>query len=197
MQGSTAAPSGPVVARRRLIMLMAGAGCAAQAGPSAAKGKSAREIAQDARIALDRLYAVRPEARGWGRDAKAIMVFPSIVKAGFMIGGQTGEGAMFVRNAPVAFYRISAASFGLQAGAQSFSYAMFYMTDDAVEYAKSSKGWAVGSGPSVVVMDEGKAKNMNTTTLRKDIYAVAFGQQGLMGGLGMEGSKISRIYPDA
>jgi len=175
-------------------MLMAGAACAAQAGPSAAK--SARDIALDARTALDRLYAVRPEARSWGRNAKAIMVFPSIVKAGFMIGGQTGEGAMFVRGAPIGFYRISAASFGLQAGAQSFSYAMFYMTDSAVEYAKSSKGWAVGSGPSVVVMDEGKAKNMNTTTLRKDIYAVAYGQQGLMGGLGMEGSKISRIHPD-
>ena len=181
--------------RRHTIMLLA---TAALAAPKASRAASATELATESRLALDNLYAVRPEARGWGRDAKAILVFPKITKAGIvMVGGQTGDGALFVNNEPIGFFRIFAGSFGLQLGAQKFSYAMFFMTQKAVDHAKSSEGWSIGSGPSVVLIDEGKAKSMNTTTMRKDIYAVAWGQQGLMAGLGLEGSKISRIHPDA
>lgn len=183
--------SGP--SRRTAIVLIAAA-AAAPAGASAAA--TAEELADDARRALDRLYATKPETREWGAQAKAILVFPTIVKAGaFLAGGQGGDGALFVNNEVVGFFRIAAASFGLQLGGQKFSYALFFMTQKAVDYAKSSSGWAIGSGPSVVVVDEGAAKNMNTTTIRKDVWAVPFGQKGLMAGLGLEGSKISRIHP--
>jgi len=181
--------------RREILALVA---ASALVRPDVGAAATASELASESRFALDQLYGQRPEARDWGRAAKAILIFPKITKAGVvMVGGQTGDGALLVRGNPIAFYRIFAGSFGLQLGAQTFSYAMFFMTDKAVDYAKESEGWAVGSGPSVVLIDEGKAKTMNTTTMRKDIYAVAWGQQGLMAGLGLEGSKITKIHPKA
>lgn len=180
--------------RRSLLAL---AGAAALVRPGVAAAATAPELAKEGRLALDNLYAVRPESRAWAKTAKAIMVFPRITKAGvLLVGGQSGEGVMFVKNQPIAFYRISAGSFGPQLGAQKFSYAMFMMTQKAVDYAKESEGWSFGSGPSVALIDEGAAKNLNTTTMRKDIYAVAWGQEGLMAGLDLEGSKISKIHPD-
>ncbi len=123
------------------------------------------------------------------------MVFPRIIKGGFIIGGQSGNGALRVGSKTVAYYNISAASFGLQAGGQRFSYALFFMNDAALQYLENSDGWAIGSGPSVVVMDKGAAASMTSTTLTKDVYAFPFGQKGLMAGLGLEGSKITPIHP--
>jgi lipid-binding SYLF domain-containing protein len=154
---------------------------------------SAAELNANGKAALDRLYAQSDRARRYGRDARAILVFPKIVKAGFMIGGQGGEGVLFVRGKPTAYYKIGAASFGLQAGGQSFSYALFLMNDKALTYLKKSEGWAIGSGPSVVVIDKGKAMSTTSTTIAKDVYAFPFGQKGLMAGLGLEGSKITPI----
>lgn len=96
---------------------------------------------------------------------------------------------------PAAFFEIGAASFGLQAGMQTFSYALFFITDSALDYLRKSSGWAIGSGPSLVVVDKGFAKSLNTTTLNQDVYAIPFGQEGLMAGLGLEGSKITQIHP--
>ena len=154
---------------------------------------TAAQLNADGRAALNRLYSQSDRAVRYSRDARAILVFPKIVKAGFMIGGQGGEGVLFVRGKPTAYYKIGAASFGLQAGGQSFSYALFLMNDKALRYLDRSDGWAIGSGPSVVVIDKGKAMSTTSTTLAKDVYAFPFGQKGLMAGLGLEGSKISRI----
>lgn len=160
-------------------------------GPALAA--TAAELNADGKAALSRLYSQSERATRYGRDARAILVFPKIVKAGLMIGGQGGEGVLFVRGKPVGYYKIGAASFGFQAGGQSFSYALFLMNDQALRYLEKSDGWAIGSGPSVVVVDKGKAMSTTTTTLAKDVYAFPFGQKGLMAGLGLEGSKISRI----
>jgi lipid-binding SYLF domain-containing protein len=94
---------------------------------------------------------------------------------------------------PKSGYCISAVSYGLQAGMQSFGYAMFMMSDAAVEYLRNTKGFGLGTGPSIVVVDEGMASTMSTSTLTQDIYAYTFGQKGLMAGLGLQGTKISRI----
>jgi lipid-binding SYLF domain-containing protein len=164
-------------------------------GPLAqrAAAATAAELNASGKAALSRLYAQSARAVRYSRDAHAILVFPKIVKAGFMIGGQGGEGVLFVRGKPTAYYKIGAASFGLQAGGQSFSYALFLMNDKALRYLDRSDGWAIGSGPSVVVVDKGKAMSTTSTTLTEDVYAFPFGQKGLMAGLGLEGSKISRI----
>jgi lipid-binding SYLF domain-containing protein len=95
----------------------------------------------------------------------------------------------------VAYYNISAASYGLQAGIQEFGYAMFLMTDSARAYIDKSKGWEIGVGPSVVVVDAGVAKSLTTTTAKDDVYAFIFSQKGLMAGIGIQGSKITRINP--
>ncbi len=80
-------------------------------------------------------------------------------------------------------------------GAQTFSYALFFMTDSSLNYLEKSDGWSVGSGPSVVVLNKGAAASMTSTTLPQDVYAVPFGQKGLMAGVGIEGSKITRVNP--
>jgi lipid-binding SYLF domain-containing protein len=179
---------------RRILI---GSGLAvALLAPVAARADDRADLERDSRAALQQLYANSPEATKLGGKARATLVFPKIVKAGFMVGGQNGSGVLFQGGKPIGYYRISAGSFGLQAGAQTFSYALFFMTKDALAYLQKSNGWAIGSGPSVVVVDKGKAKTMNTTTLSQAVYAMPFGQKGLMGGLGLEGSKITPIKPD-
>ena len=161
--------------------------------PDPARAATAAELNANGHSALSRLYAQSDRARKYSKQARAILVFPKIVKAGFMIGGQGGEGVLLVGGKPAGYYRIAAASFGFQAGGQSFSYALFLMNDAALTYLRRSDGWAIGSGPSVVVVDKGVAKSTTSTTVAKDVYAFPFGQKGLMGGLGLEGSKITPI----
>ena len=164
-------------------------------GVNASHAASAAAISSSARAALNRLSASNPAAKTLGQKAKGILVFPSIVKAGFMVGAQGGDGAMFKGAKTVGYYRTAAASYGLQAGAQTFGYALFFMTDSALAYLDKSGGWELGSGPSLVVVDEGLAKSISTTTATQDVYAFIFDQKGLMGGLGIQGSKITRIHP--
>jgi lipid-binding SYLF domain-containing protein len=154
---------------------------------------SAAEINKDASAALAKLYEKVPEARTLGAEAKGILIFPNIVKAGFLFGGQYGEGVLRKRGKNAGYYNSVAASYGLQAGVQSFGYALFFMTDSALAYLDKSEGFEIGVGPSIVVVDEGKAKTLTTTTGRSDVYAFIFSQKGLMAGLGLQGSKISRI----
>jgi lipid-binding SYLF domain-containing protein len=146
---------------------------------------------------LQSLYANNPEARILSKRAKGILVFPGIVKAGFMVGAQYGSGGALFKNGRTAgYYNIVAGSYGLQAGVQSFNYAMFFMDNASLNYLNNSEGWEVGVGPSVVVVDKGIAKSLTTTTAKDGVYAYIFGQKGLMAGLGLQGSKISRINPD-
>ncbi|MBT2132796.1 lipid-binding SYLF domain-containing protein [Croceibacterium sp. LX-88] len=164
-------------------------------GPShSAIAASASELSTDGKAALERLYAQSEKARKLGQEARAILVFPKIVKAGFVVGGQSGEGVLFIDGKPAGYYRISAASIGLQAGGQTFGYALFLMNDSAIGYLKENNGWAIGTGPNVVVVDEGAAAAANTTTLKNDVYAFPFDQKGLMAGVDLEGSKISAIH---
>ncbi|HEY8289982.1 MAG TPA: YSC84-related protein [Acetobacteraceae bacterium] len=162
-----------------------------------AHAASAKGIDRDADHALQQLYAAQPKARELSKRAKAILVFPKIIKGGFIIGGQTGDGALRVNGRTQSYYNISAASFGLQAGGQTFSYALFFMTSSSLKYLQDSDGWSIGSGPSVVVVDKGAAAGLTSTTVTQDVYAFPFGQRGLMAGLGLEGSKITRIHPGA
>lgn len=155
----------------------------------------ASALDQSAEDALQRLYATDPDARRVGARAKAVLVFPRIYKGGLLIGGQTGNGVLLIGGRPAGYCNISAASYGLQAGGQEFSYALFFMTDAALSYLERSHGWAIGAGPSVVVVNRGAAKSFTSTTLTQDVYAFPFGANGLMAGVGIEGSKITQITP--
>lgn len=166
------------------------------AGPTAQRADIDRDVA----VALSKLYESTPEAKEVGEKAKAVLVFPSILKAGLIVGGQGGNGALVKGGVTVGYYNSAAASYGLQVGVQTFGYAMFLMTEEALAYLDKSGGWEVGVGPSVVVVDKESAaafgKNLSTSTLKDDIYAFVFSQKGLMAGLGLQGSKITRINPE-
>jgi lipid-binding SYLF domain-containing protein len=159
-----------------------------------ATAASAQQIDQDAKKALENLYAKSPSAKTMGEKAAAILVFPAIVKGGFIVGGQYGEGALIQNGKTVSFYNTVAASYGLQAGLQKFGYALFFMTEPALKWLDKSDGWEIGVGPSIVVVDVGAAAAMTSTTLQSDIYAFFFDQKGLMGGLGLQGTKITKLH---
>jgi len=165
--------------------------------PATAAGKSpeATQIDRDVDGALKKLYETTPDAELFRKEAKGILVFPGIVKGGFIVGAYYGKGALRKSGETVGYYDTMAASYGLQAGVQTFAYALFFMNDEALAYLEKSSGWEIGVGPSIVVMDAGAAKNLTTTSGRSDVYAFIFGQQGLMAGLGLQGSKITRIQP--
>jgi lipid-binding SYLF domain-containing protein len=165
----------------------------ALAGPNPAAAASAAEIDRNAQKALQDLYAKSPTAKALGEKAIGILVFPGIVKGGFIVGGQYGEGALIKDGKTVAYYNTLAASYGLQAGLQKFGYALFFMTESALKWLDKSDGWEIGVGPSIVVVDVGAAASMTSTTLQSDIYAFFFDQKGLMAGLGLQGTKITRL----
>ena len=154
---------------------------------------SAAEINRDVDKALRDLYAKEPKAKTLASRAKAVLVFPSIYKAGFMFGAQYGEGALRKGGKTIGYYNTVAASYGLQAGVQKFGYALFFMTDSALDYLAKSGGFELGTGPSIAVLDTGAATAFTSTTLQSDMYAIFFDQKGLMAGLGIQGSKISKI----
>ena len=161
--------------------------------PNPARAASAAEINRDANKVLEKLYKKSSSAKALGEKAMAILVFPSITKGGFMVGGQYGEGALIKEGKTIAYYNTVSASYGLQAGVQKYGYVLFFMTDSAREYLDRSDGWELGTGPSIVIVDEGAAGGLSTTTARSDVYAFIFNQKGLMGGLGLQGTKITKV----
>ncbi len=158
-----------------------------------ADAATADDLNKDAAQALQTLYKTNPLAESMGKKAKAVLVFPKIVKAGLVFGGSYGEGLMMKGAVVDGYYNSVSASWGWQAGAESYGYVVFLMSDKAVHYLNESKGWEIGIGPNVVVVNEGVAKNLSSSTLKDDAYAFIFDQQGLMASLSIEGTKISRI----
>jgi lipid-binding SYLF domain-containing protein len=156
---------------------------------------SASEIDRNVSRALVTLYQTTPGAKVLADQAKGVLVFPNMVKGGFIIAGQYGDGALRKRSKTVGYYRSLAASVGFQAGAQSYGYALLFMDDASLEYLQKSQGWELGTGPGLVVLDKGFEKNLSTTTLHKGVYAFVFDAKGLMGGIDIQGSKITRIHP--
>jgi lipid-binding SYLF domain-containing protein len=159
--------------------------------PASAAAGSALD--QDVAAALQSLYSSTPAARALGAKAKGVLVFPSVIKAGFIVGAQRGEGALLQNGKTAGYYSTSAISAGLQAGAQSFGYVLFFMSDAALKYLADANGWEIGVGPSIVIVDSGMARSFSTTTAHADIYAFFFDQKGLMAGAGLQGAKITAL----
>lgn len=154
---------------------------------------TAEDLDRDSAQALQALYKVNPTAAVISKKAKAILVFPKVVKAGLVFGGSYGEGVLMQGTKVAEYFNTVSASWGWQAGAESYAYVVFLMSDKAVDYLAKSKGWEFGIGPNVVAVNEGIAKNLSTSTLKDDAYAFITDQQGLMASLSLEGTKISRI----
>jgi lipid-binding SYLF domain-containing protein len=154
---------------------------------------SADDLTSDSHRALQQLAAQNPAAAKLNSHALAVLVFPKVVKAGFVVGAQGGKGILFFKGQPSGHYRTVAGSYGLQAGIQKYGYALFFMNQKAVNWINSTRGWEIGTGPSVVIVDKGMARSFSTNTLHSGIYAIVFDQQGLMAGMGLQGSKIMRL----
>jgi lipid-binding SYLF domain-containing protein len=154
---------------------------------------TAAELNRDADEAIRKLVSSNPTAAAIAKQARAVLAFPSIVKAGLVFGGAYGEGELKQGSRVADYYNSFSASWGLQAGAQSYGYVVFLMNQKAVDYVNRSDGWEIGVGPTVVIVNEGVAKNLSTSTLKDDAYAFIFDQKGLMAGVSIEGTKITKI----
>ena len=122
-----------------------------------------------------------------------MLIFPAITKGGFVFGAAGGDGALYQRDKATGYYRTLSATWGLQAGMQKYSYALFLMDDKALKSLNTSGGWDLGSNPNVVVIDKGGSETLSTTTANKGTYMIAFGQTGLMAGIDIQGTKITRL----
>ena len=179
--------------RHSAMVLTLAVGSMNFAVPGPALAASAQEINDGSARALKSLYASSPTAKALADKAKATLVFPSVLKAGLIIGGQGGDGALYIGGKPVAYYNTAAVSFGLHAGAQEFGYVLFFMSDSVLSDFRKASGFEIGVGPTVVVVDAGAGKDVNTLTGKADVYAMIFDQKGLMAGLGLQGTKITKI----
>ncbi|MDR3417048.1 MAG: lipid-binding SYLF domain-containing protein [Nevskia sp.] len=177
----------------RTSILAAAVLCLSLFGGAAYAASTAEELNKDAEQALQNLYKSNPVALDISKKARATLVFPNIVKAGLVFGGAYGEGVLFKGSSASGYYNSVSASWGLQAGAQSYGYVVFLMSNKALDYLNKSDGWELGVGPTVVVVNEGVAKNLSSSTLKDDAYAFIFDQQGLMASLSIEGTKVTRI----
>jgi lipid-binding SYLF domain-containing protein len=160
-----------------------------------ANAYTASQLDRMSRKALHRLLSSNAKAEAIAERAVAVLVFPKVIKGGFMVGLQRGDGVLYKDGAVAGYYNTTAASYGYQAGIQEFSYALFFMDHDSLKYLKKSDGFELGGAPSLVVMNEGGNAGMSTTTLQKGICAFFFGSRGIMAGLGVQGTKITRYYP--
>lgn len=190
------------IARRTMIaaglVVFGLAGCSNQEGPASAGTTAGAEkagLADSSRAALEQFYAARPGARKLGDNAKAILVFPSITKAGLGIGGLYGNGTMFEGGKPVGYYNIAGGTFGLQIGAQSFSQGYFFNTEEALKTFRETKGFQLGANASAVAADFGADGSISTSTLQKPLVVASWGQSGLMAGIDVQGAKITEIHP--
>ncbi|NOG70325.1 lipid-binding SYLF domain-containing protein [Roseicella sp. DB1501] len=171
-----------------------GLGAGLLAAPRAARAATRQEIDAEVEAALVRLRQM-PNAEPLLRAARAMLIFPRIISGGFIVGGQYGEGALLRDGATRGYYAIAGLSLGFLAGAQSAGLGMFFMQESALKALERADGWEIGTGPSVVALDRGLQANATSTTLTEPVYAITFGQQGLMAALALNGTKITRIEP--
>jgi lipid-binding SYLF domain-containing protein len=165
----------------------------AAALPRSSAAASAVEIDAEVDAALIRFYEEVPVARDLAKKAKGILIFPSVVKAGFGVGGEYGEGALRVGGRSVAYYNTAAASIGFQIGVQSRAEVLMFMTRDALDRFRASDGWEVGVDGSVAVVKVGVAGEIDTNTISDPVIGFVFGEQGLMANLSLEGAKITQL----
>jgi lipid-binding SYLF domain-containing protein len=161
--------------------------------PQPAAAASAVEIDAAVVAAMTRFDQEVPAGRPLLAKAKGVLVFPNVIKAGFGIGGEYGEGALRVHGRSVGYYNTVSASIGLQIGAQSRVEMILFMTDEALERFQRSDGWEVGVDGSVALVSIGVAGEIDTNTVSEPVIGFIFGEQGLMANLSLEGAKISKL----
>jgi len=170
-------------------------GCSTTTTAARASDPVAKRHSIDSSVdnSLSRLYAQDPASREMISKARGVLVFPSIVAAGFVVGGSYGEGALRVRGRNTEYYSTAAGSVGLLAGAESKSVYLLFMTDEALAKFRASKGWTVGADASVTLVNVGASASVDTKTVQQEIVGYVLTNGGLMANVSLEGTKITPI----
>lgn len=159
-------------------------------------GCATREkVSREAHASLNQLVNRSPAAAALASRAKGILVFPDVLKGGFIFAGTQGEGALIQGGETTGYYNVSGISYGFLAGVQIYSYALFFMSDADLAYLHRSEGFELGGGVSLVAAKAGVASSLTTTTVAKGVHSFFYDQQGLMGAIDVQGAKITRKSP--
>jgi lipid-binding SYLF domain-containing protein len=160
---------------------------------AASYAATAREIEASADAALDRFAKEVGGAKEFLNAAKGILIIPKVLQAGFIVGGEYGEGALKIGGKTVSYYSIAAGSFGYQIGAQQKDIILIFMEEGALKKFQESENWQAGVDGTVVLADMGAEGSIDTTKIKQPIVGFVFGQKGLMAGAVIEGSKFTRL----
>ncbi|MFO1039115.1 MAG: YSC84-related protein [Geminicoccaceae bacterium] len=165
------------------------------AATSTSAGSRRDILVQQSRVALEDLYRQVPPAKDLAARSKAVLVFPSVVQAGFGIGGAFGDGVLFEGGKPTAFYNLVQGSFGFQIGGQALSQAYFFTTQEALNTFKTVRGFSAAGSATAVAATYGADGRISTETLQRPVVVFTWGQSGLMAGATVQGQKITQINP--
>jgi len=177
---------------RMTLHAIAWAICLVAASPTAnAASAEEIEIKVDATLKLFRESVDGAEV--FLQNAKGVLVFPNVFKAGFVFGGEYGEGALRIDGVTVDYYNTAAASFGLQLGAQTKRLIIVFLKQDALDRFRASRGWEAGVDGSVALVELGAGGSVDTTNTRDPIVGFMFGNKGLMANITLEGSKFTKL----
>ncbi len=163
--------------------------------PDVSYARTAAEINASVDAALGRFAKQVKGSTELLRNAKGVLVFAGVVKAGVGVGAEYGEGALRIGGKTVAYYSFASASVGLQLGIQRKDIIILFLQDQALKQFRASEGWQVGVDGSIVLVDVGTQGSIDTSKLNKPIVGFVVGQKGLMYNLTLEGSKISKLSP--
>ncbi|HKT63885.1 MULTISPECIES: BPSL1445 family SYLF domain-containing lipoprotein [Burkholderia] len=163
--------------------------------PETASASASKRQSIDASVnaTLSRLYSTVPGSRELVAKSRGVLVFPNVLQAGFIVGGQSGNGALRVGGSTVGYYNTSSLSVGLQAGAQSKAIVFLFMTQDALDSFRKSDGWAAGADASVAVVKVGANGAVDTTTATAPVEVLVLTNAGLMGDLSVNGTKVTKL----
>jgi lipid-binding SYLF domain-containing protein len=163
---------------------------------TASYAKSKGEINADVSAAMDRFKKQIKGSTAYLKGAKGVLVLPNITKAGFVVGGQYGQGALLVGGKTVDYYSLVEGSIGWQIGAEKYDMVILFMTDKVLEKFRSSENWEAGLDAEVTLIDVGAKASVETLRSQHPVAAFVFDQKGLMGGVSIKGAKFTRIQPD-
>jgi len=165
-------------------------------GTKSARAATEKEIDVSVEVTLERFFKEVKGAREFAGSAKGMLILPGVVKAGFVFGGEYGEGALQIGGKTVDYYNIIAGSFGLQIGAQSKDIIIAFMTDEALKNFRASDGWEAGVDGNVALLSVGAGERIDTNTLKDPIVGFVFGVKGLMADVSVKGSKFNKLDKD-
>ncbi|OGV73932.1 MAG: hypothetical protein A3B82_03565 [Methylophilales bacterium RIFCSPHIGHO2_02_FULL_57_10] len=154
---------------------------------------SKAEIDANVEEAIANFYKHTSAGKKLAQKASGMLVFPSVIKAGFGVGGEYGEGALLIKGEPIAYYNVASASIGFQLGAQARTQIILFMNDKVLSQFRDSAGWKAGVDGSVAIATLGAGGEISTETAKEPIIGFIFSNKGLMYNLSLEGSKITKI----